>query len=950
MRACMRRVVTATRIAGLGMAAVLGAAGPAGVGAQGPPPPAAASASTLSQATGRVGGRVVDATSGQPIAGVQVMVGANLAVATTDLDGRYRTTPVAVGVHRVLARRLGLQPRQYDSITVRATETAIVNFSMSSAAVSLTAVVVSAERANAATSEAGLLSMQQRAASATDGISAEQIKRAPDADASQAAVRVPGVSVVDNKYVVVRGLSERYSNTLLNGVEVTSPEPSKKIVPLDIFPSSLLEAIVVTKSATPDKPGDFSGGSVEIRTKEFPEQFIFQYSLSAGWNSLTTGRELQMPQWRGMDFLGFDDGKRRQRPAYPDDFDDPTKVERFMESLRNTWNPRPRPALPNLGLSVNLGDQRQGKSSALGYVASLTYNARQENQPERYFQFISAPSEPPIRSFRYNERRASVDWGGVLNVSYRLGTNHKFGLKNLYTRGAEESYNTNEGYNLDQNGDLRGFQMAYVSRDLLQSQLTGEHLGKLLVPWRLEWKATVSRSTRDEPDNRQVRYLRPPTDSIYYLGLNSDLWFRFLDDQLRTGNLDLGIPLPWWGGRDVMVKTGVLARQKDRAFDAQLASLNIEQVTNPPRDLAALPPERLFLPENLGQYLNITFPGSVAQPYDADDDLYAAYGMLDLPLFSFLRIVGGMRVEDWRMDLFDGGRELYQIDTTRAPTARRNRDYLWSVNTTWSLSSRMNLRAAAFRSLARPDTREMSRDEYIDVIGSCPSIGNPSLQRSLITNGDLRWEWYPGPGEIVALSGFYKSFERPILRVTTGDQGCRYTWANGREATNIGGEIDLRKGLWFLPGVLNRLSIGGNAAYVHSRVTVDPNFGTYDADLALEDQSPWLVNANLSFVDEARGVDASVLYNWFDDRINRYGFRGTGGTNATQGPNIVEKGRSTLDAKLQLRIGAGFIFSVSARNLTNNTVEFYQDAEYGRISTGFFRPGRSVGITIGRGR
>ncbi len=901
------------------------------------------------QVTGRVAGRVVEAASGQPLTGVQVVVGANLAVATTDLDGRYRTPPVPAGAHRVLARRLGQQPKQYDSVVVRADQTTIVNFSMSASAVSLAAVVVSAERANAATSEAGLLSMQQRAASASDGISAEQMRRAPDSDASQAAVRVPGVSVVDNKFVVVRGLSERYSNTLLNGVEVTSPEPSKKIVPLDIFPSALLESIVVTKSATPDKPGDFSGGSVEIRTKEFPEQFVFQYALSVGYNSLTTGRTLQMPQWEGIDFLGFDAGHRRERPPYPDDFTDASKVERFMESLRHTWNPRPRPSLPNLGASLSLGDQRQGGNHALGYVASLTYNTRQDNQPERFFQFISDPSQPPNRGFRYQERRASVDWGGVFNLSYKLGTNHKLGFKNLYTRNAEEGYVTNEGFNTDQNGDLRGYQMSYVARDLLQSQLTGEHLGKLLLPWRLEWKATVARSNRDEPDNRQVRYIRPSTDSLYYLGVNSDLWFRYLDDHLKTGNVDLSVPLPWFGAREVQVKTGGLARVKERNFDASLASFNINQLSNPPRDLAALPPDRIFLPENFGHYLGITFPGSVAQPYDADDTLYSAYGMLDLPLFSWLRVVGGLRVEDWRLDLFDGGREAYELDPERVPTARRNRDYLWSANATWSLSPRMNVRAAGFKSLARPDTRELSRDEYVDVIGSCSAIGNPSLQRSLITNGDVRWEWYPGPGEIVSLSGFYKFFDAPILRVTTGDQGCRYTWANGRDATNVGAEIDIRKGLWFLPGPLSLLSIGGNAAFVQSRVTVDPNFGSYDADLSLEDQSPWLVNGNVSYVDSRHGLDLSVLYNFFADRINRYGFRGTGGA-SKQGPNIVERGRGTLDAKLQLKLGGGYTFALSARNLTDNSVEFYQDADYGRISTGFLKTGRSLSISIGHAR
>lgn len=901
-------------------------------------------------AGGRIAGRVVDAASAQAIAGVTVLVGDSATSVVTDLDGRYRTGLLRPGRYRVTARRLGMQQKQYDSIAVAEGQTTVVNFALSAAAVSLEAVVVSAARADRATSEAGLLAVQMRAASASDGISAEQIARAPDSDAGEAAVRVPGVSIVDNKYVVVRGLAERYSNTLLNGVEMASPEPSKKVVPMDIFPSSLIDGIIVTKSATPDKPGDFSGGSVEIRTKEFPEEFVFGYGITGGYNSRVTGRLVDLPQWHGMDFLGFDAGKRRREPAAPASYEDPTDIERYQESLRNTWAPPTRRALPNLGFNANVGNQRQFGSSALGYLASLTWSNKNEYQPDRLFQFLLDPSANPARGYIYRERRSSVDWGGLLNTSLRLGTNHKLGWKNIYTRNAEELFATNEGFNIDLNGAFRGYQYSYITRDLVQTQVVGEHIGRLFRPWRAEWKGTLSRSTRDEPDNRQVPYVQPADDSAYFLGFNSDYWFRYLQDDLKAGQVDLSTQLPWFGARETMVKVGGLARRKVREFDAKIASLSLNTRSALPPRIGTLPPERLFQPENVGGYLEVSFPGNLAQPYSADEDLLAGYGMLDIPVFSWLRVVGGARVEQWKLNLMDGGRARFANDTTLVATTRDNTDLLWSGNATIALSERMNVRLAAFKSVSRPDTRELSIDEYVDLVGSCPQIGNPSLQRTLITNGDLRWEWYPGPGEVIAVSGFYKYFENPIIRAVTGDNNCRFTYNNGTEATNVGGEIDLRKGLSFLPGALGNLAVGLNATYVQSTLAIDPRFGNYDKDLALEDQSPWLFNGNLNWVDPRGRFEASMLYNWFADRISRYGFRSGGGTDARQGPNIIEEARGTLDGKAQWKATAQWSVTLTGKNLTDNRVKFRQDTNRGHIQTGLATPGISVSFGVSYAR
>jgi len=910
-------------------------------------------ATAVAQQSGRITGRVADAATGQPLSNVEVTVVGTTLIGRSDLDGRYTIVRVPSGARSVLARQIGRQPKRFDGIVVPVNEAVIVNFSLSEQSVQLQGVVVVATATDRSATEASLLASQKSAASASDGVSSEQIKRTPDGNAGEAAARVSGVSIVDGKFLVARGLSERYSTTLLNGAEVASPEPTRKLVPLDVFPSSLLESIVVIKSATPDKPGDFSGGAVEIKTKEFPENTIHQFSISQGYNSQATFQNLTFPTRTGLDFVGFDNG-RRAPSFHPSDSalaSNPFVVERFAEGLRNTWNPPATRVLPKLGLGLTLGGQRPSEHAPLGYVFSLTYSSASERQADRFFGFYSNPKAGAERGFVYQDYRNSIDWGAVGNLSLRLGQNSKLSWKNLYTRNAEELYSLSGGFNTDLTGDLRLYQFQYVERSLLQTQFAGEHLFRFLNSSRLEWKATLSQSGRNEPDNRQVRYSRQEgSGSPFQLLRNNDVWERTLDDRSQSLQADLSIPmrLLW---TDFSLKMGGLARSKKREFVGKLYSFNPSFSVPLPNDLLYLPPEKLFQPENLGTLIVLTFPGTVSQPYDADDNVTAAYGMLDLFFGSSLRVVAGARSEQWHMDLFDGGRKLFTTaDTSLRPTRRRDNDLLLSANATLALTQKANLRLAAFQSVSRPDTRELSRDEYTEIAGTCSTIGNPVLQRAKVLNADARLEWYPNAGEIVSISGFFKQFDKPIIRVVTGRNNCTYGFANAETAENFGGELDLRKELRFLPGPLERLTAGVNLTVVRTSVVISPSFGKYDQGLDLEGQSPYVVNASVSYRSKRDALQASVLFNVFDDRIVRYGFASSGGANTVQGPNIIERGRSSLDAKIQQAIGRRISVSLSGKNLTNQRVQFYQVVSTGEESTGRATPGVSVdlGVSIAR--
>lgn len=888
---------------------------------------------------GRVAGRVLDRGTGRPLPAVRVSVVGTAVAVETDLDGRFRTPPVPAGIRAVRAMLIGYRPVVIDSVMVRPGQVATVSIALEAAPLQLEELTVEAAAPRRAASDAGLLAQQQAAPTVSDGLSAETLRRNPDSDASEAIARVTGISVVDRKFVVVRGLSERYSGTMLNGAPLPSPEPLRRVVPLDVFPASLLESIVTTKGATPDKPGDFAGGVVEIRTKEFPEEFSAQVRVSQEYNSTSTFQLAAAGPRGGTDFLGFDNGRRGMPGSPPTD--DASTI-RFAEQVRNVWTPAPRRLRPNTGFAANLGGQVPMGRSTLGGIAALTYSAKGELQPDRVFQFVSGrdAGEVPMGSV-FNDATVTVDWGALANLSARIGPYHKLSIKNFYSRNAEELFSTSAGFDRENGYLFRRFQVRYVERDLWQSQVSGEHFLPGLGDSRIEWRASLALANRDEPENRTAYYFPSlgPTGLVVPSTQTHRAWFRFLDDRISSAQLDLALPVTLRTRADAELKVGVAAGRKDRRFT--VVGLSYQALSTPPDgpDVLELPPEQFFAPENIGRNLTVLRNLGNATAYEVDDDLYAAYAMADLELIERLRLVGGLRVEEWRLDLFQNTREV----PFGEPVVRRNRDYLWSANLTGMLTDRMNLRFGASRTVNRPDSRELSPDEYAAIGGECVNQGNPALRRAAILNLDMRWELFPRPGELLALSGFYKRFDSPV--VETVDQpsagSCRVTYRNAQKGTNVGGEIELRKQLDFLPGPLSRLALGANVTVVRSRIVLGPGFVQSDLDLPLLGQSPVVANGSLGYLDPDRRLEATMLVNRFGDRVLRYGLAG-----AADPPHVTERGRTTLDAKVEKGLGPLNV-SLVGRNLTNNRLELFQDTDAGPVITGRIRPGRAISLGLG---
>ncbi len=573
-------------------------------------------------------------------------------------------------------------------------------------------------------------------------------------------------------------------------------------------------------------------------------------------------------------------------------------------------------------------------------MLALTYGTKRNFTPNKLNAFYTSRIQAvPSAALRTDESSTEVDWGAIANLSWRLGSN-KFGLKNILTRNSEEVLAQGNGLQDEQGAQFRYFGVQYVERTLLQSQLSGEHVLPFLFGSRVEWKGTYARAIRDEPDNRQARYVGiGPTATLSEVGATSDFSVRYLNDKILSGQADWSIPLGLRHAGDTQLKLGGLFRAKNRDYKATNAKLSIAQ--NPDASIiATLPPEEAFSPENIGSIFFLTKNGAnLTSRYHAKDDLTSAYGMLDLPLLPFARLVGGVRFEDWRLHV-----TTTITSDSLLTTARHNPDFLWSANLTLALTPAMNLRFAGFRSVTRPDPRDLSLDAYRPVGSECNVAGDTSVVESKITNADARWEYYPRPGEIFSISGFYKRFTKPLVEVVGpfGTSSCAARPANGERANSFGVELEARRTLDFLPGFLRHLSIGMNAAFLGSSIELDPvRFGIKEPGLDLQGQSPLLLNGSLTYTNPGSRTSVALLYNYFGDRIARYG--------ANSAPdiipsNVIEKARYNLDAKVSQSFG-GLKVSVSATNLTNRQPRFLLEGS--NLVTRSYTTGTSwtVGLT-----
>ena len=889
--------------------------------------------------TGRIVGRIIDAATGHGLtdAGVQV-VGTTLG-AMSAVEGRYALASVPAGTVTIQVRRLGYAPKTVTGIVLDAGQTLEQNVTMQQATVQIQAVEVTASAERGTVSEA--LDQQRTATGIVNAITAEQIARSPDGDAAQAVQRVSGVTVQDGGTVFVRGLGERYTTTALNGTRMPSPDPEKRVVPLDLFPAGLLQTITTAKTFTPDQSGDFSGGQVDIRTREFPARRQIVYSMTFGINGSTFGDEVLSSQRVGGERVAHVNGKR-DLPALFRDVGNFQGIalnqgdkNLLISQLRNAWTPGRSSASPNSSMSLSIGgnDPLPVIGQRVGYLLSGSYSystdVRTDEQRALAGRGATPGSTLEIDRFDGESAVGSVLWGGVANFSTLLGDHTRLMVNNTYTRTADDLARSEVGAFENEGISARIDRMQYVQRAMHSNQLAAEH--QLGARSRIDWAATFSGVSRDEPDRSEFVYSIEEdsngTERLRWLNTGNGgavRTFATLDETNIEGraNYQLGFSA---FGREHSVKVGGMYRSTDRDADTRAYGIAAPVASDAVRELG---PERLFDGRFTTPQSSVfdIFPLGQGGRYDAEDRLGAGYVMAEIQATDRLRLITGARYERDEIEV-----NAQSTLGTPVRTSKTWNDVLPSAVLNVALTENQALRISYAGTLARPEYRELAPIKSRDVLNGDDIEGNPDLERTRIQNADIRWEWYPGASEVVSFGVFAKRFDQPVERVyrAAGANSRFVAYVNAEAAENYGLEVELRKRLGFLADPLQGVSLFANATVMQSEIDLGVNqAAATNRKRRMVGQAPYVVNAGATYANRSGATSASLLFNRVGERIDAAGDLPL--------PDVVVRPRNQLDFSLRFPILASLSGRVDARNLLDAPYETLQ----GTVTREYWTTGR----------
>lgn len=883
---------------------------------------------------GRIVGRVVDGSTAQPLSGVQVYIAGSERGTLTDMNGRYLILQVPPGTHDLVAEMLGFARKTVTGVTVEEGTTISLDVAMESEAIELDEITVSAAREQGST--AFLLDQRASSVSMMDAVGEAQIRKSPDSDAAEVARRMTGVTVADGKYVFVRGLGGRYSQTSLNGSPLPSPEPEKEVVPLDLFPAGFMESLTTQKSYTPDRSADFSGGSVQIRTKDFPDQFTVKFGVST---SLNTNSQFQDDFIRygggDLDWLGMDDGTRdlpgeaarlmgdiTEGGRLPSDPGARVTVGQALRSTELSFAPRFEDTPLNRSFNLSVGGRTDlFDDGEFGYFVAGTYSdsyKRIADEVERKwrtsaFDSITMDLATPNVDYTFERSTRSVSWGTVSNFTLKPSPNQKLSFRATLNMNTDDEGRTYEGENgEDIGGFLKNQRSRFVQRLMAWGQLSGEHL--LFWDSRLEWRGTLARADRDEPFLRETIYVEDTDGTFRLLDFTESgryFWSDLVDDDV-SAELDWRFPIRI-GSREWGLKFGGAFRNRTRDFGAR--RLNWLFAGNTIEDLDSALETGTIVPASpdVGEFSidEVVEPGDI---YSADDERVAGYVMLEIPVTSRLQAIAGARVEGYSLAL--DSRTRFGTDSTVASVDQT--DLAPALNLVYSLRDDLKIRGAVSRTLDRPEFRELAPFLFTEATSLRQLKGNPQLVPAEILGADLRFDWFVGPGELLSAGVFYKDMKDPIEQVFVAAASSAYSFQNADKATLYGFELDGQLSLGRVTERLRDFSLQGNYAWIDSEVSVSRGgiFQPTNLERPLEGQAPYVLNLGLDYTHPGGVLEAGLFFNRFGKRLTAAGGSGL--------PDIYEEPRNALDATLSFPLPSGARVKLKGTNLLDSDYAFQQ--------------------------
>jgi TonB-dependent receptor len=792
----------------------------------------------------------------------------------------------------------------------------------------------------------------------TEALSAEQISRTGDSDAATTLKRVPGLSLVDGRYIYVRGLGERYSSVLLNGAQIPSPDFTRRVVPLDLFPNELLDGIIVQKSYSPDMPGEFGGGTVLLRTREVPRGPFFRVQGTLGYNDGTSFDDGLRYDGGGRDWTGYDDGSRDLpgslaaviadgsylRPFSANNPNGATAAElqTYGRDLAQTgFGIKQQRIGPDTGFSLGLGNGYQLNDDVrLGVIGAVRYSQQWDTRNEIRNNYNSSDAGlTRVGTLDVETTDRAIDGSAFVGVGLDVGKYHRLGLTVMQLRQSDDRTRTSDG--VVDSVDSRFYELKWVENQLAAQQLTGKHMFPALHDLEIDWQYTHAKASRDEPDRRSYRY--DYSGELLEYSRRSDAnatVFGALEDNQDDYGFKATLPFYFDNGSSLSLSAGAGRTTRDRdssirTFAYQLTSgspLNLEpgffsRPIDAILDSANIRPDGFVLRE-------VTRP---TDNYFAEQTITSAFFNADLGLGPWRFIAGARRENnDQSVTTFDIGNSNFDpvVSTNKAST------WLPAAGITWAYSDNAQVRLGFSRTLSRPDFRELSPSPFTDPELDVETIGDPDLKTTRLRNLDLRWEYYFGGVDSLSVSLFQKKFENPIEKLRLPGSTPLLQLANAASANNRGIELDAQKNLgfvgerWFGGADLSAWQIGFNYARIKSSIELDPATSGFQTNLSrpMQGQSPYVANIQLGY--SGASDDANLLFNRFGRRIAEVGVQ--------QQPDVYEESFTSLDFLWRHRFSDDWRVTLRLRNLLDPDVQFTQ----GGLDTRTYKRGREALVSL----
>lgn len=913
---------------------------------------------------GTIAGVLIDSTTKEPIPLAIVLIEGTTTGAQSDFNGRFEIKNINPGSYNVQFSVVGYVKVTVTNVKVDAGKTTSISMQLKSITAELKEVEITATKIT--NTESAVLMEMKKIDQVVSGISAQQIGRSLDRDASQVVRRIPGV-LVTGSFINIRGLNQRYNNVMLHDAFAPSMEPDIKSFSFDIIPSSQIDRILIFKSPSAENPGEWAGGLVKIYTRSIPDSNFTEVSYTTSYRSGTTFENFSHQENGPFAWTGLNNNYHTLPSNFPKDLraiKDGDQIEKAGRSLKNNWTTNEMIALPDQRFSIMRGTRIKREKVLIGNVTALNYSNtwstfNVERSDFNAFDEVANASSV-IYTFNDQQFNRNVRTGIIHNWAFNFNNNRDIiEIKNLFNFnfGSQYIFRTGRDFEFSYNPNNHSFDHVY--RGIYSGQITGRH-ELVKNKSNLDWIVGYGRSYRNQPDYKRYRsdldeqtgqttlYIPVGQAATYFMGR----FYSEMTEDIITGSVNHTYTFN--SNKTALkpsIKVGMFWEYKDRSFVARnigyVRSSNIsdEQLNN----LLNNGITNIFLDENISNAngMRIDEQTNPNDSYEATNNLTAGYAMFNWPISSLITLKAGIRAEN-------NIQTLNSRTTTGDPVTVNNPilSLLPSGSLTFTISEKMLVKTSYGQTINRPEFRELAPFGFYDFSFNFTNRGNPNLRTPQVHNYDARWEFYPSVSEIISVAAFHKLFINPI-EVTfipgAGSGGAKnFTYSNAQSAVSQGIEVELKKFFrdMFNSKFLNDMGVGINGSIIRSVVELGDDVAIGQSNIRpLQGQAPYLVNAGIFYNNFEKELQVNIQYNVIGKRILIIGFEGY--------PDIYEMPRHSIDLSFSKRIYKSLTLNGGIADILNMPILLLQDGNQDGVfdreldqTIQNFRPGQVVSLGL----